>query len=122
MFFKNMLHFFLQAKPHTHSTPVSPYYKASVIRSPLGPQALLSEHSRVTGDLQERPCPEATKANKSQIVKLFTAVLPFPMRGCGTKWSWICGTDHTSSGQALASQGIYTCQGHSSGKGRTSSY
>lgn len=70
---KNMLHFFLQAKPHTYSTTVSPYYKASVISSP--PRALLFEHSGVMRDLQERPCPEAAKANKSQIVMLFTAVL-----------------------------------------------
>lgn len=68
-----MLHFFLQAKPHTYSTTVSPYYKASVISSPPG--ALLFEHSGVMRDLQERPCPEAAKANKSQIVMLFTAVL-----------------------------------------------
>lgn len=43
MLLKNMLRFFLQAKPHTHSTTVSSYYKTSVISSPPGPQALLFE-------------------------------------------------------------------------------
>lgn len=74
MLLKNKLHFFLQAKPHTDSTTGSPHYKVSVISSPPRASRLLSEHSGLMGDLQERPHPEATKANKSQIVMFFTAV------------------------------------------------
>lgn len=77
---KNMLHFFLQAKPHTYSTTVSPYYKASVISSPWGSLIwAFRSHERPAGKAMSRSC-------KSKQIPNCYALYSSPVRCCSTSY------------------------------------